>query len=157
MDIELVHIGIGTNHGDDFVYSRPGGVGATWVFMQLPVALEIDTASGREISRAGDCILHDPGFPQMHRSLPGGFHNDWMHFRGRQVPALLRECEFPVNRLLRPETTDFIRVGMRELQREFGERGLHWRRRVAGLTADLFWQRVRSGSISSGWGGCAAR
>ncbi|NQX00827.1 helix-turn-helix transcriptional regulator [bacterium] len=143
MEIELVHIGIGTSHGDDFVYSRPGGVGATWVFMLLPVALEIDTHSGREISRAGDCILHDPGFPQMHRALPGGFHNDWMHFRGRQVPSLLRECQVPMNELLRIASTDFIRVGMRELQREFSERGLHWRRRSAALTADLFWQLSR--------------
>jgi len=143
MEIELVHIGIGTSHGENFVYSRPGGVGATWVFMVLPVSLEIDTSAGREVSRAGDCILHDPAFPQMHRSRAGGFHNDWMHFRGKQVPSLLRECRLPLNQLLRVGSTDFIRVGMRELHREFEGRALHWRRRVAGLTADLFWQLSR--------------
>ncbi len=143
MEIEVVHIGIGTSHGEGFVYSRPGGVGATWVFMYLPVPLEIDTANGRECSKAGDCILHDPGFPQMHRALAGGFHNDWMHFRGKSVPSLLKECGLSNNRLLRMASTDFIRVALLEIHREFDERGLHWRRRAAGLTADLFWQLSR--------------
>lgn len=143
MDIEVMHFGIGTAHDESFVYARPGGVGAAWVFMHLPVALEIDTAAGREVCLAGDCILHDPHFPQMHRALPGGFHNDWMHFRGGSVASLLKECRLPTNRLIRLGSTDFVRVVMHELEREFDERALHWRRRVAGLTADLFWQLSR--------------
>ncbi len=143
MKIEVIHVGIGTTHDADFVYSRPRGTGSAWVFMHLPVAVEIDTVEGRMRSEPGDCILHDPQFPQMHRSLPGGFHNDWMHFRGAAVPGILRECRLPMNRLIRLGSTDFIRVTMRELQREFEERGLHWRRRVAGLTADLLWQLSR--------------
>jgi len=142
MNIEVMHIGIGTAHGDDFVYERPHGTGA-WVFMHLPVPLEIETTAGRVRSEAGDCILHDPGFPQMHRALPGGFHNDWMHFRGRPVPPLLRECRLPMNQLIRLGATDYVRVTLRELQREFEERNLHWQHRLSGLTADLLWQLSR--------------
>lgn len=105
--------------------------------------LEIDTVDGLVRSQPGDCILHTPAFPQMHRSLPGGFHNDWMHFRGRQVSRLLRECRLPVDRLIRLASTDFVRVVMNELQREYVERNLHWKRRMAGLTADMFWQLLR--------------
>ncbi len=137
MNLEVLHFGIGTVHGEDFIYSRPGGVGGAWVFMHLPVPLEIDTAGGRVRSAAGDCILHDPRFPQMHRALPGGFHNDWMHFRGADVTALMREYRLRVNTLLQLPSTDFLRVAMREIEWELAEQPLHWRRRVAGLTADL--------------------
>jgi AraC family transcriptional regulator of arabinose operon len=141
-DIEVLHLGIGTVHDDDFVYSRPHGTGA-WVFMHLPVALEIDTIDGRRRNHPGDCIVHDPHFAQMHRALPGGFHNDWMHFRGDAVPALVQECQLPCNQLMHPGSGDFVRVILHELQREHAERKLHWQRRLAGLTADLFWQLSR--------------
>jgi AraC family transcriptional regulator, arabinose operon regulatory protein len=142
MDIEVIHIGIGTEHDENFVYSRPNGTGA-WVFMYLPESLEIDTISGREISRVGDCILHDPFFAQMHRALPGGFCNDWIHFRGEGLPALWQECNLPINQLMRPGSGDFIRVVMHEVQREFETRSLHWHRRIAGMTTDLMLQLSR--------------
>lgn len=140
--IEVIHIGMGTVHDDAFVYSRPRGTGV-WVFLHLPIPLEIDTVHGREISQPGDCILHDPHFSQMHRALPGGFNNDWMHFGGDWVPGLVAECGIPVNQLVRPGSSDFVRVALNELLREFEERGLHWQRRMESLTADLMWHMAR--------------
>jgi len=140
--IEVIHIGMGTVHDDEFVYSRPRGTGA-WVFMHLPIPLEIDTVNGREVSQAGDCIVHDPHFAQMHRSLPGGFNSDWMHFGGDWVAGMLDECRMPLNQLIRPGSSDFVRVIMGGLLREFDERGLHWQRRLECLTVDLMWQLAR--------------
>jgi AraC family transcriptional regulator, arabinose operon regulatory protein len=140
--MEVIHLGLGTTHDDQFVYSRPNGTGA-WVFMHLPVALEIDTVEGRVRSKPGDCIVHDPHFAQMHRALRGGFHNDWMHFRGDAVAGLLAECRLPLNLLFRPGAPGFLRPLMLDLQRELAEQGLHWQRRVELLTTDLLAQLSR--------------
>jgi len=79
------------------------------------------TTRGVEHGRAGDSIIHCPGFTQSHGPLPGadeGFRNDWVHVEPSLGGRLLARYELAPNTLLRTGgiglLTPFLRTILRE-------------------------------------------
>lgn len=125
-------IGVGMYHQIDSIVNRPNGSG-DYLFVHFLSRHKISLDGFTRLENAGGCVI----FPPHSRQEYGGdgqatFGNDWVHFSGKGVPALLEEMRLPVNQLFRPGmVAAFIPAALREINWELRNREPHWERSVS--------------------------
>ncbi|MBD3239851.1 MAG: AraC family transcriptional regulator [Chitinivibrionales bacterium] len=138
-DIHPVSLGADTPHELDYVYDRPFGLGdGMYLVMHLRTPVRTRTTTGIVEGYPGDCLIHDPSFPQYltgHDNI--AFRNDWVHFRGDDAPGLLRRFRLPLNVLFRPGPVDFFVPLILDMQQELHRRGAFWRGEASALVERL--------------------
>jgi AraC-like DNA-binding protein len=123
-EINILLMGIDTPHHPEFIYNRPYGSGV-YTLMCFSTPFFIHTNSGIEIGKPGDCIIHDPEFPQMHGTVEGmplGFRNDWLHLSGSDVLKLTEKYNIPLNTLVH---TGQIHLMTEQFKKVENERSYH--------------------------------
>lgn len=119
-DINVVVLGIDTPHTLDFVYNWSNRANA-YVLMCFSTPFFIRTSSGIEIGKPGDCILHNPSFPQYHGTPKGmseGFRNDWIHLRGSGIMKLVERYELPINCIIHTDKCHTLTLLLRRIEEE---------------------------------------
>lgn len=115
-------IDIGTKHGPDFTFKRPGGdPDGNCLLMCFRAPVMIRTVSGEERAEAGDCIVHDPAFPMWHTAIPElshGFSNDWIYVAPAVVIPVLDELAIPRNVLLPTGNPGLLEEPLRRIRAE---------------------------------------
>lgn len=138
-DIYPIALGVDTPHELDYVYDRPYGLGGgSYLVMQLRTPVRTRTVEGLTDGHPGECLIHDPVFPQY---LTGreevAFRNDWVHFRGREVPRLLKRFDLPVNTLFRPASANFFVPLIIDMQKELHRKAAFWKEEASCLMERL--------------------
>lgn len=116
--IAVKSVGLRWYHPGGFLIDRPRGLkDYTFVQWLTPTILRIDGATFHE--PPGGCIFYRPGDPHWY----GGdvftpFGNNWFHFNGALVPALLQECALPLNQPVRLKNDSIIETSLRLFLRE---------------------------------------
>lgn len=139
----IASLGVGYFHGTDFLIDRPAGAGE-FVFLHFlaPIAMILH---GRPTNaRVGHCIAFSPATPQYYRGLGGGLANDWFHFRGPGIQAMLDRHGILCDQLLAPHTTAFIAPALREVESEMTRRRRGWERAAELLIERFFIMLARS-------------
>jgi len=115
-------IDIGTKHGPDFRFDRPTrDPDGSCLLMCFRAPVRILTAAGEARAEAGDCIVHDPGFPTWHAAipeLPHGFSNDWIYVADRVLVPFLEELAVPCNVLLPTGNPGLLEEPLRRIRAE---------------------------------------
>jgi AraC-like DNA-binding protein len=136
-------MGVSEEHPPSFVVDRPRGLDV-YVLMRFLTPFEALTADGPALGRPGECLLHDPGFSHWHRGVEAGFSNDWIHFRGKEVAALLDRYGLPRNRIFRPPHSEAVPTLLHEINRERHRRDVFWSDRVSQCVGALLLYLGRS-------------
>jgi AraC-like DNA-binding protein len=113
-------LGMNTEHAADFVVDRRNGSGY-WLFMCFSSRFTIRTADGLEQGEPGDCILHDPSFPQYHagaRNADSGFVNSWFHCSGTGIRSMVERYGLPLNTLIRTRQPHLFDRTLAEIETE---------------------------------------
>lgn len=138
-DIHPISLGADTPHNLDYAYDRPFGLGGgLFLVMHLRTPVRTRTEAGITDGYPGECLIHDPAFPQYLTGRDGiAFRNDWIHFRGNDIPALLHTFGLPLNTLFRPGPVDFFVPLVLDMQRELHRRGAFWKEEASALMLRL--------------------
>lgn len=136
--IRITLLGINTPHQPDFLIDRPQGEGC-FVLMCFATPFFTRTATGIENGEPGDCLLHDPLFPQYHGTLAGqkeGFRNDWIHMEGAGVRELAGQYKLPLNSLIRTGEKHLLSANFRAIEAELSLRRPFWEDKINILLQD---------------------
>lgn len=139
-DINILLLGTDTPHHPDFITDKTDR-GDLYVLMCFSTPFFSRTMEGIEIGEPGDCIIHDPAFPQFHGTINGmseGFRNDWMHLSGMGVNKLLVDYGLPVNRIIRSGESHLLTSLFREIEAEFLSRKPYWENKINLLLEEIF-------------------
>lgn len=126
--LQVLVMGLASAHGREFVVDRPRGLGS-WLLMCFATPFVCATKDGLQTGGPGDCILHDPDFPQWHgppAGSPRGFCNDWIHVRGNQVAAMAERYGVPCNTIIPLGYADAFTDRLRNIEMERFHRGVFW-------------------------------
>jgi len=126
--IQVLVMGLASAHGREFVVDRPKGLGS-YLLMCFSTPFVCATKHGLKEGRAGDCVLHDPEFPQWHGPSPGsprGFCNDWIHLRGPQVASWAAGYAIPFNTIIPLGYADALTDRLRTIEMERFHRKAFW-------------------------------
>ena len=132
----LNNAGSDYRHGAQFRVDRPRGSG-DYLFVHFTSPILIRDELGERELPAETCILHAPGFPQWYGGPVRGFANDWCHFAGPGVAAMVEQCGIVVNRAIVPLIQQPFDELIRGLEREQFRCEPHWQEACAGLLAQL--------------------
>jgi len=135
-ELGISQIGIDHRRDVGFAVARPEGLG-TWSWVHARAPMQVMTPDGRRNCSPGDCILLDPRFPHLQRSLRGGLHTDWLIFAGRGLDAAVARYELPVNQVVTLHTRRGIDGLLHAIAEERQRRPPWWRRRIAQLVDEL--------------------
>ena len=129
---QLLLYGLDTPHDPKFVVERPGPRN-DWVILCFRTPFLMRTADGLETGQPGDCIIHDPDFPEWHTTLAGekeGFRNDWLHIGKSGMKGLVQQFEIPVNRRMPTGSASFLSENLRVIADEDRRREAFWQERI---------------------------
>ncbi|MFC4776656.1 helix-turn-helix domain-containing protein [Paenibacillus sp. GCM10023252] len=130
--IQVSLIGINTPHQPEFVVDRPAGEGC-YVLMCFSTPFFARTLNGMEHGQPGDCLLHDPSFPQHHGTLAHmseGFRNDWVHLQGPSIRELAEQYGIALNCLIRTGEKHLLSSSFREIENELAMKKPYWEQKV---------------------------
>ncbi|MWC27153.1 AraC family transcriptional regulator [Paenibacillus sp. MMS18-CY102] len=130
---EIPLLGVDTPHHVDFVIDHTRGGGA-YLLACFSTPFFIRTMNGIENGQPGDCILHDPTFPQYHGTARGeqeGFRNDWVYVEGDGMLELAQTYGIPFNTLIRTGEKQLLASHIRTIESELALRKPFWKERIA--------------------------
>ena len=105
---------------------------AVYVLMVFQTDFEVLTVDGMQRGRAGQLFINAPGTRQCHRGIDGaGFTNDWIHIDASLADPWVSELGLPLNQILSVSRPDYLRLAIRELQREQAANAPHYHRLMA--------------------------
>lgn len=138
-DINIILLGTDTPHTTDFIIDRPDGEGS-YVLLSFSTPFFIRTEVGNEEGKPGDCILHDPIFPQYHGTPNGkeGFRNDWMHVSGEGILKLASKYNIPFNRILSTKEPHLLTEYFRRIETELDYHKPYWEDEINLLLEGIF-------------------
>lgn len=120
--LSIIRVGVDFRHAPDFVIDRPRGSG-DYLFLHFTTPIQLRDDTGTASRPAGTCILYAPSFTQWYRGADGaGLANDWVHFTGAGVKALVAQAGLPVNHAFLPTRREFIAGLLSEASRELARR-----------------------------------
>ncbi|HTG71421.1 MAG TPA: AraC family transcriptional regulator [Candidatus Udaeobacter sp.] len=135
-----IHIfGMNTPHDPEFVIERPFGCD-NYLLMCFSTPFFTQTIHGIELGQQGDCILHDPGFPQYHGTPEGmsdGFRNDWIHFTGDDVPGLAKRYDVPFNQIISTGEPHLLGPYLRSIETELSLRKPYWKQKTSLVLEEI--------------------
>ncbi|HEY3378749.1 MAG TPA: AraC family transcriptional regulator [Armatimonadota bacterium] len=153
-DLAVILHGINTPHERGYLVNRPAREGSWFVFcFQTPFV--ILTAQGIEQGAPGDCIIHDPTFPEYHGSVPGaaeGFRNDWLHVTGAGMARLVAQYRLPVNQRIATGQPHLLTPWISEMAREQFTRDPYWEEAVAQTMAGICLRLARHRELQLQYG-----
>ncbi|WP_169744087.1 AraC family transcriptional regulator [Paenibacillus wynnii] len=132
-------VGINTPHTIDFTIDRPHGDNC-FVLMCFSTPFFTRTVNGIEIGEPGDCLLHDPLFPQYHGTLYGmkeGFRNDWLHIEGDEIRELANQYGVKLNSLNRTGEKHFLSAYFRAIEAELTLKRPYWEQKIGIIVQDV--------------------
>jgi AraC family transcriptional regulator, arabinose operon regulatory protein len=139
-DINILLMGIDTHHHPDFIYERSAGSGV-YTVMCFSTPFFIRTELGIEVGGPGDCIVHEPTFPELHGTGEGmseGFRNDWIHLDGKDVLKLIEEYDIPLNRIIHTGQPHLFTEQFKKIEFEFSYRKPYYEKEIFLLIEDIF-------------------
>jgi AraC-like DNA-binding protein len=130
--LRLLLYGSDTPHDPKFVVDRPGPRN-DWVILCFRTPFLIRTPNGLETGHAGDCLIHDPNYPEWHTTLPNqkeGFRNDWIHVADSGVQERIRCFQIPLNQRIPTGFGSFLAEHLRVIADEDRRREAFWQHRI---------------------------
>lgn len=98
--IRLINAGYQFIHKNGIFVNRPGGSG-DYAFVLFKSRAEVKIGGRTETADKDCCVLFSPNTPHSYRHLDKPFVNDWFHCKGNDMGDLLREIDFPTDKLIR--------------------------------------------------------
>ena len=148
--LEVLLMGISTNHARDFVAHRPNGMGC-YLITCFETPFSTLTTQGWQNGHPGDCMIISPDFPEHHcatAEMETGFVNDWIHVTGSGVPELLSRYQLPCNTIIHTGTAGLLTPELSVLQSELYEKKQFYAERIALLFEMLLLKIARSAAKS---------
>lgn len=137
--IDIILFGIDTPHDPDFVIDRPSGF-ESYVLMCFSTPFFTQTLHGIQFGKPGDCILHDPDFPEYHGTPAGmieGFRNDWIHITGNKITEIAQRYQVPFNEIIHTGEPNLLGPYMRAIAMELSIRKPFWEQKINLLMEDI--------------------
>jgi AraC-like DNA-binding protein len=131
--LELLLYGSDTGHERNFVVDRPGPRN-DWVILCFRTPFLIRTANGLETGQPGDCIVHDPKYPEWHTTVSSeraGFRNDWLHVAGPEMAELTKRFQIPLNQRIPTGFGSFLSEHLHVITDEDRRREAFWKEKIA--------------------------
>lgn len=132
LELNIPILGINTEHTTDFIVNRKDGSGK-WLFMCFSSPFEILTQEGIQQGGYGDCVIHDPSFPQYHCSIKNadtGFVNSWFHCFGSSVNKTVNKYELPLNKIIKTGKQSFFIRLLSEIEEEKQKKLPHYHENI---------------------------
>ncbi len=117
--IPLHLIDVDTAHAPNFIFRVPRPEHGRYLILLFRTGALIDTRIGREEVSPGDCVIHSPGFPLWHTSLPAsaeGFRNDWFYVSPEAFDPALDLVHLPLNTRIPTGRKNLIEPYLRSLR-----------------------------------------
>ncbi|HEY3376493.1 MAG TPA: AraC family transcriptional regulator [Armatimonadota bacterium] len=134
--LAISDVGIGFQHPPGFTIDRPTGYPETlFVYFLVPVKLRMPDETTR--AEAHSCVINTAGSPHWYQGDGVGLENHWFHCAGTYFDQLLQQYDIPVNRVLRPQQTDFIPAILLELRQELNRQDAFAARQIELLLERL--------------------
>ena len=155
--LRLLLYGVDTSHDPEFVVSRPGPR-QDWIILCFRTPFLINTKSGLEVGKPGDCVVHDANFSEWHTTLPGeaeGFRNDWLHVGVEGMKEFTSRYSVPLNQKIPIGFGSFLNDNLRNIASEDHRREKFWDERI-GIELETIllrigraWENHNAGEILS--------
>jgi AraC-like DNA-binding protein len=117
MDLHLNRVGVRYFHPPGATINRPSG-GGDYLFLHFTAPVKILLVNELTHEPPHTCIVYTPTYRQFYQGEREGLRNNWLHFKGKDAPTLLKRYNIPVNTLFYPKYTEFIEPVLREIRRE---------------------------------------
>ncbi|GGN96952.1 helix-turn-helix domain-containing protein [Saccharibacillus kuerlensis] len=135
--IRLINCGCRFTHREGITIERQNGAG-NYAFVFFRSRAEVMINGRSEQAESNSYILFSPDMPHAYRDLERPFVNDWFHCEGEGLGELLKQLDFPMNRIVAAADPFIVPRHVLELQNAEREQGPHHDRIVDLELQSLF-------------------
>ena len=149
--MEIESLGMGTQHDVALTVERPQGLPNAWLVMCFATPFWCHTLGETVHGQPGDCVIHPPGSPHGHGSLPGtdqGFCNDWIHLTGSEMEHIAVAYDLPINQVVATKQPRLLLPFLERIQREIYLRDPYWEASVRLITESMLLEITRQRTIA---------